>query len=263
MLFLKEWLGFCCSVTKSCLTVCDPWTSAHKAPLSFIISWSLLKLISIESVIPSNHLIFCRLFLLLPSIFSSIRGFSNKSALCIRWPKYWSFSISLSSEYSGLISFRIDWVCSPCCPRDSQTLRLSYYHLSPLGPSLSTSLLPLTGPAHRTCCHSQDLHSVKGNRLIQGYNASLRPAHMQCLVNGVDTKVWPPRLHGNKSEQPAQPRAPMRPPEVSPAGCVATQPFPLPHSLSLTSSQISILQINLPTVHLHINLHFRICVPRN
>ena len=87
-----------------------PWTAARQASLSFTISQSLLKLMSIESVIPSNHLIFCHP-LLLPSIFPSIRVFSNHSALCIRWPKYWSFSssISPSNEYSGLIFFRIDW----------------------------------------------------------------------------------------------------------------------------------------------------------
>ena len=88
-----------------------PWTAAHQAPLSSTISWSLLKLMSIESVMPSNHLILCRPLLLLPSIFPSTRGFSSESVLCIRWPKYWSFSliISPSNEYSGLISFRIDW----------------------------------------------------------------------------------------------------------------------------------------------------------
>ena len=87
-----------------------PWTAAYQASLS-IISQSLLKLMSIEPVMPSNHLILCDPFLLLPSIFPSSRVFSNESALCIRWPKYWSFSfsISLSNEYSGLISFRIDW----------------------------------------------------------------------------------------------------------------------------------------------------------
>ena len=86
-----------------------PWTAAHQAPLSFTISWSLLKLMSIESVMPSNHLILCHP-LLLPSIFASIRVFSPESVLPIRWPKYWSFSFSISpsSEYSGLISFRID-----------------------------------------------------------------------------------------------------------------------------------------------------------
>ena len=79
--------------------------------LSFTISRSLLKLMSIESVMPSNHLIPCCLLLILPSVFPSIRVFSSESALCIRWPKYWSFtfSISPSNEYSGLISFRIDW----------------------------------------------------------------------------------------------------------------------------------------------------------
>ena len=88
-----------------------PWTAAGQASLSFIISWSLLKLMLIELVMPSNNLILCCPFLLLLSIFSSIRVFSKESALCIRWPKYWfSFSISPSSEYSGLISFRIDWL---------------------------------------------------------------------------------------------------------------------------------------------------------
>ena len=89
-----------------------PWTAAHQASLSVTNSQGLLKLMSIESVMPSNHLILCHLLLLLPSIFPSIRVFSNESALCIRWPKYWSFSfnISPSNEYSGLISFRMDWV---------------------------------------------------------------------------------------------------------------------------------------------------------
>ena len=87
-----------------------PWTAVGLASLSIINSQSLLKLISIESVMPSNHLIRCYPILVPPSIFPSIRVFSKKSVLCIRWPKYWSFrfSISLSSEYSGLISFRID-----------------------------------------------------------------------------------------------------------------------------------------------------------
>ena len=86
-----------------------PSTVAHQASLSYSISRSLLKLMSIESVKPSNHLIFCHPLLLLPSIFPSIRVFSNESALRIRWPKHWSFSTSPSSEYLGLISFRIDW----------------------------------------------------------------------------------------------------------------------------------------------------------
>jgi len=89
-----------------------PWSAACQASLSITNSQSLPKLMSIESVMPSNHLILCRPLLLLPSIFPSIRVFSNESALRIRWPEYWSFSfnISPSSEHSGLISFRIDWL---------------------------------------------------------------------------------------------------------------------------------------------------------
>ena len=89
-----------------------PWTAACQASLSVTNSWSLFKLMSIESVMPSNHLILCHILLLLPSIFPSIRVFSNESALHIWWPKYWSFSfnISPSNEHPGLISFRTDWL---------------------------------------------------------------------------------------------------------------------------------------------------------
>ena len=99
----------CCSIIQWCPTW---WTAAHQASLSLTISRSLLKLMSIESVMPSNHLILCRPLLLLPSIFPSIRVFSNESVLCIRWPKYWSFSfnISPSNEYSGLSFFKRDWL---------------------------------------------------------------------------------------------------------------------------------------------------------
>ena len=91
-----------------------PWTAVHRASLSITSSQRLLKLMSIESVMPSNHLIFYRPLLLLPSIIPSIRVFLNESVLRIRWPKYWSFSFSISlyNEYSGLISFRIDWYIS-------------------------------------------------------------------------------------------------------------------------------------------------------
>ena len=88
----------------------NPWTPARQASLSITNSWSLLKLMSIESVMPSNHLIFCHPLLLLPSVFPSIRVFSNESVLHIRWPKYWRFGISPSNKYSGLISFRMDWL---------------------------------------------------------------------------------------------------------------------------------------------------------
>ena len=87
------------------------WTATHQASLSFTVSWSLLKFMSIESVMLSNHLILCCPFLLLLSTFPSISVFSSELALCIRWPKYWSFSsnVSLSNQYLGFISFRIDW----------------------------------------------------------------------------------------------------------------------------------------------------------
>ena len=100
------------SVSQLCPTLCDPWTAARQATLSITNSCSLLKLMSIELVMPSNHLILCCPLLLQPSIFPSIRVFSSESVLLIRWPKYWSFSfnISPSNEYSGLISLRIDWL---------------------------------------------------------------------------------------------------------------------------------------------------------
>ena len=98
-----------------------PWTAAGQAPLSITNSWNLPKLMSIESAIPSNHLILCQPLFLLPSILPRISVFSNELALCIRWPQYWNFSfnISPSNEYSGLISFN-GLAGSPCSPRDSQ-----------------------------------------------------------------------------------------------------------------------------------------------
>ena len=100
-----------CSVTKLCLTLCA-WTAACQASLSFTISLNLLKLMSTEPAMPSNHLILCCPLLLLPSIFPSIRISSKESVLHIRWPQYWSFSFSISpsSDYPGLISFRMDWL---------------------------------------------------------------------------------------------------------------------------------------------------------
>ena len=104
------WLNFS-SVAQSCPTLCDTMDAACQASLSITNSQSLLKLMSIESVMPFSHLILCHPLLLPPSIFPSIRVFSNQSVLCIRWPKYWSFSFSISpsNEYSGLISLRMDW----------------------------------------------------------------------------------------------------------------------------------------------------------
>ena len=110
-----------CSVMSSSAT---PWTAAHQASLSITNSRSSFKLMSIKSLMPSDHLILCHPFLLLPSIFISIRVFFNESPLCIRWPKYWSLSFSFitnpSNEYSALISFRMDWFDYPCSPRDCQ-----------------------------------------------------------------------------------------------------------------------------------------------
>ena len=112
-------LQLSCSVMSDSAT---PWTTARQASLSITNSWSLLKLVSIELVMPSNHLILCCPLLLLPLIFPSIRVFSNESVLHIRWPKYGSssYSISPSNEYSGLISFRMDWLDLLAVPRVSQ-----------------------------------------------------------------------------------------------------------------------------------------------
>ena len=116
-------ISLTCSVQFSqlCPTPCNPWPAACQAYLSITNSRSLLTLMFIKSVMPSNHLILCHPFLLPPSIFPSIRVFSHESVLPIRWPSYWSFSFSISpsNEYSGLMSFRM-LVGSPCSPRDSQ-----------------------------------------------------------------------------------------------------------------------------------------------
>ena len=110
---LKKRKSICCHcLVASCVPLfATPWTAASQVSLSFIISQSLFKLMPIESVMPSNHLVLCHPLLPLPSIFASIRVFSSELALCIRWPKYcsFSFSISPSNEYSGLTSFKIDW----------------------------------------------------------------------------------------------------------------------------------------------------------
>ena len=112
MRWIKLSKSRCCSVTKRCLTLVT--SSAHQASLSFTTFRSLLKLMSIQSVMPSNHLVLCRPPLLPPSIFPSIRVLSNESALCIRWPKDWSFSFTISpfSEFSGLVSFQIESLIS-------------------------------------------------------------------------------------------------------------------------------------------------------
>ena len=109
-----------------------PWTTARQASLSITNSRSLPKLMSIESVMPSNHLILCHPLLLLPSIFPSIRVFSNESALLIRWPKYWSFSFSISpsNEHPGLISFRMDWLDLLAVQRTLKSLKMPVQFLN-------------------------------------------------------------------------------------------------------------------------------------
>ena len=112
-LWNATWEGFSSVQLLSCVQLfATPWTPAHQASLSITNSWSLLKLMSIVLVMPCSHLILCHPLLLPPSIFPSMGVFSNESVLHIRWPKYWSFSFSISpsSEYSGLISFKMDWL---------------------------------------------------------------------------------------------------------------------------------------------------------
>ena len=126
------------------------WTAAPQAPLSSTMFQSLLKLMSIEVVMPSSHLILCRPLLLLPSIFPNIRVFSSESALRIRWPEDWSFSFSISpsNEYSGLISFRTNWFLSPCSPGDSQESSLP-----PQFKSINSSVLSLLYGSALTSIH--------------------------------------------------------------------------------------------------------------
>ena len=126
-----------------------PWTAAHQASLSITNSRSLLRLLSIKSVMPSDHLILCCPLLLPPSIFPSIRVFSNESVLLIRWPKYWSFSFNISSynEYSGLISFRMDWLDLLAV---QGTLKSLLQHHSSKASILRRSVFLMVQISHRT-----------------------------------------------------------------------------------------------------------------
>jgi len=149
--FLKYFINFSSvqfnhSVVSNSAT---PWTAARQASLSITNSWSSLKLMSIESVMPSNHLILCCPLLLLPSVLPSIRVFSNESVLHVRWPKYWSFSFSISpsNEYSGLISFRIDWLGLLAVQRTLKNLfqhhssKVSVFRHSAFFPTLTSNFL--------------------------------------------------------------------------------------------------------------------------
>ena len=142
-----------------------PWTAARQASLSFTISQSLLKLMSIASVMPSNHLILCCPILLLPSIFPDIRVFSNELAPCIRWPKYWSFSISSSNEYSELISYRVDWIDLLAVPG---TLDSQKYSPAPQFESISSLALNLLRGLTLTLVHDYwKSHSLDNVDLCQ------------------------------------------------------------------------------------------------
>ena len=146
-----------------------PWTAACQASLSITNSWSLLKLMSIVSVMPSNHLILCRPLLLLPSIFPSTRVFSNESLLRIRWPKYWSlgFNICPSNEYSGLISFRMDWL----------------------------DLLGVQGTLKSLLQHYSSKYQFFGTQLSLG-EGNGNPLQSSCLENPRDGRAWWAAVYG-------------------------------------------------------------------
>ena len=150
----------------SCLTLWDPVDCSTPGSLSFINSQHLLKFMSIESMMLSNHLILCHPLLLLPSIFPSISDFSSQSALRIRWPKYWSFSISSSSEYSELISFRIDWF---------DPIHSSVYMSIPISQFIPPP--PLTPISGASTVH----HPISGNTQVSVPNPHLHPAAPEAL----------------------------------------------------------------------------------
>ena len=133
---------FCSVQSLSCVRLCEPMDCTCQASLSITSSQSLLKLMSIKLAMPSNHLLLCHPFLLPPSIFPNIRVFSNESVLRIRWPKYWSFSFSISpsNEYSGLISFRMDWLDLLAVQGTLKSL-LQHHHFSKSINSLALSFL--------------------------------------------------------------------------------------------------------------------------
>ena len=152
-----------------------PWTAARQASLSFTISWSLLKLMSIESVMPFNHLILCHPLPLLPSVFTSIRVFSDKSALCIRWPKHWSFSFSISpsNEYSGLISFRIDWFDILAVQGTLKSLLLDRDNMGNWSPSTWT-IFPHWSEQEITSCSAEKIKGLDSEESFHNYSKRMR-----------------------------------------------------------------------------------------
>ena len=171
-----------------------PWTAARQASLSITHFQSLLKLMSIELVMTSNHLILCHP-LLLPSIFPSIRVFSNDSVLCIMWPKYWSFSISPSNDYSGLISFRMDWFGLLAVQR---TLKSLLQHHSSKTSILRCSAFFIVQLSHPYLTTGKNIlisphFTDEGNelKLIKSLVPSLTtPLQYSCLENPTDGGAW-------------------------------------------------------------------------
>ena len=171
-----------------------PRTAAHQASLSITSSWSPSKPMSIESVMPSNHLILCRPLLLPPSIFPSIRVFSNESALRIRWPKYWSFSFSISpsNEHSGLISFKMDWLDLLAV---QGTLKSLLRHHSSKASILWRSaffiiqLFPGSSDGKVSACNAADVGSIPGLGRSPG-EGNGNPLQYSCLENSMDEGGW-------------------------------------------------------------------------
>ena len=179
------------------------WITAHQGSLSFTISWSLLKLMSIELVMPSNHLVLCHPLLLLPSLFPSIRVFSNELALHIRWPKYWSLSINPSNEYSGLISFMINWFDLLAVQR---TLKTLFHHYTSKASILQCSaffMIQLSHPYMTTgkptalsvCTYISQVISLLFN-ILSRFVIAFLPRSKRLLISWLQSPsavIWEPK----------------------------------------------------------------------
>ena len=180
------------SLTQSCPTLQPPWTATHQASLSFTISRSLLKLTSVESVMPSNHLILRHPLLLLPSVFPNIMVFSNELALCIRWPGYrsFSFSISPSNKYSGLISFRIDWF-DFLAVQGTLTSLLQHPH--------ALEQLSLCATNTSLCCRAQEPQLLKPSRPGAQVLQQEKPPHQAAPTPQLKSSLCLLQLRGSQS----------------------------------------------------------------
>ena len=181
-----------------------PWTAAHQASLSFTICQSLLKLMCIESWMPSNHLTLCHCLLVLPSVFPSISAFSNDLALHIRWPKYWSFtfSISPSNKYSGLISFMIDWF--DLLVLQGTLKNLLQHHSSKASilwhSDFIVQFFPGSSDGEESTCHAGKPVLIPGwGRFSGGRNGN--PLQYSCLGNSMDREAWRTTVHGVSKSQ--------------------------------------------------------------